>query len=307
MYTYVVYGLKLKSEIELPELIGTEGLTPYDPTPVEIFKGDVPPDLANAETSVEGYRIVKDKALFVMTGTARFLIADGKFIRVAPVEGHEPSWLRITLLSGALGILLHQRGLLPLHASAVISGDICIGFGGNSGAGKSTLAAGLSKQGLKLLTEDKLVVRRTATGWMAWPGIPFLHLSTLSAQHGGLSAMTQTSTSPRAAKYIYLDRVRFDLTPRLLKVLYLMDWSPAGSEPTITQLSPTEAFFHLRAAASLQGLILTMGRESLFLQWATNLLKDIPVFRFSRPQNYSQFEVGLELLRSHWTSCYRCN
>jgi hypothetical protein len=304
MYTYVVYGLKLKSEIEFPELIGTESLSPYDPTPVEIFKGDVPHDLANAETSVEGYRILKDTALFVMTGTARFLITDGKFIRVASEAGHEPSWLRIVLLSGALGILLHQRGLLPLHASAVVSNNICIAFGGNSGVGKSTLASGLSKHGLKVLTEDKLVLRPTASGWMAWPGIPFLHLSAKSAEHSGLGTTTQTSTSPRVGKYIHLDRVRFDLAPRLLKVLYLMNWSPPGSEPTIKKLSPSEAFFDLRASSSLQGLISTMRREALFLQWATDLLKNISVFRFSRPQNYAQFETGLELLRSHWTSLF---
>src|SRR5688572_29118459 len=209
MYTYVVYGLTLKSEIELPELIGTETLAPCDPIPVEIRKGDVPHDLPNATTPVEGYRIDKDKALFVMAGTARFLIAGGKSIKFVPEEGHEPSWLRIVLLSGALGILLHQRGLLPLHASAVVSNEICVAFGGNSGVGKSTLAAGLSRQGLKLLAEDKLVVRQTESGWMAWPGIPFLHLFADSAKHGGLTVKTQASTSPRAGKYIHLDSVRF--------------------------------------------------------------------------------------------------
>ena len=301
MYTYVAHGLKLNSEFELPELTGTETLVPFDPIPVEICRGDVPRDLANAKTSMEGYRILEDKVLLVLSGTARYLIMDGRIIRVAPARGHEPAWLRIVLVSGALGIALHQRGLLPLHASAVVSNGICIAFVGNSGAGKSTLAAGLSRQGFKLLTEDKLVLRHTTRGWMAWPGIPFLHLSTKSSEHAPRT-LIKTSTSPRAGKYIYLDRDRFDLEPRLLKVLYLMDWSPPGSKPAVARISSSEAFFDLRAYASLQGLIQAMGREGLFLQWATELLKEIPIFRFTRPQSHAEFETGLDLLHTHWSS-----
>src|SRR5687768_10004559 len=88
MYSYVVYGLSLKSEIELPELIGTEALMPYDSTPVEIRKGDIPYDLPNAETSVEGYRISGNRALFSLMGTARFLITEGKSIIFSPEEDH---------------------------------------------------------------------------------------------------------------------------------------------------------------------------------------------------------------------------
>jgi hypothetical protein len=302
MHTYIAYGLRLESQIELPELAGTGAIPSHDPVPVSICEGNVPYDLPDAITTVEGYRVCKDKALLILVGTARFLITEGTSITFTPEDGHEPSWLRIVLLSGALGILLHQRSLLPLHASAVVSNGFCIAFGGNTGAGKSTLAAGLNRQGLKLLAEDKLVLRRAGTGWAAWPGIPFLHLFADSAQRGALSLEAQASTSPRAGKYIFLDSERFDQAPRPLKVLYLVDWSPEGSKPTIMKLSPMQAFFDLRSYASLHGLIPAMGHEALFLHWATDLLRDVPVFRFSRPKAYAQFEAGLELLRTHWTS-----
>jgi hypothetical protein len=303
MYTYVVYGLSLISEIELPELRGTETMVHCDPIPIEIRRGNVPHSIPHATKTVEGYLVREQEALFVMTGTARFLITKGKEIKVAAEEGHEPSWLRVVLLSGALGILLHQRGLMPLHASAVVSDGECVAFGGASGVGKSTLAAGLSNQGLRLLAEDKLVVRPEESRWMAWPGLPLLHLFANSAKYGGLSGESQASTSPRAGKYIHLDATRFDSVPRPFKLLYLLDWSPDDkSEPTITPISVTDAFFELRAFASLNGLISAMSRDAQFMQWATELLKDIPVFRFSRPRNYAQFEYGIQLLRSHWKS-----
>lgn len=302
MPVYTAYGLRLESEIDLPELAGTEALPSCDPVSVRIRKGNVPHDLPDAMTTVEGYQVREDTALFVMTGTARFLITEGESIAFAPEEGHDPSWLRIVLLSGALGILLHQRKLLPLHASAVVSGGVCVAFGGSTGAGKSTLAAGLSKQGLELLTEDKLVVRANGGGWTAWPGVPFLHLFRESARRTGFDEKTQTSPSPRAGKFIHMSNKRFSQTATPLSVLYLVDWSPEGSESKITHLSPTEALFELRAHASLHGLIQALGHEPLFLRWANDLLRDIPVYRFRRPRSYAQFEQGLTLLRAHWTS-----
>jgi hypothetical protein len=302
MHTYTAYGLRLESEIEFPELAGTEAIPLYDPAPISIRRGDVPRDLPNSITTVEGYRVTKDEALLILDGTARFQITEGRSITFAPEHGYEPSWLRIVLLSGALGILLHQRRLLPLHASAVVSEGTCIAFCGNTGAGKSTLAAGLSTGGLKLMAEDKLIVRHTGSEWMAWPAIPILHLLEESAKHSGLNFNTRASTSPRMGKYVYLDYQRFQRAPIPLKVIYLIDWSPQGSKATIARLSTTEAFFNLRMHASLHGLLPAMGHESLFLQWATNLLKDVPVFRFSRPQDYTQLAAGLTSLCDHWTS-----
>jgi hypothetical protein len=302
MHTYIAYGLKLESEIELPELAAYHTALVCDAESISIQIADVPEDLSDAVTTVEGYRVQQDKALFVMNGTARYLITGGNTITVFPVEGHDPAWLRIVLISGALGILLHQRGLFPLHASAVVFEGNCIAFGGNSGAGKSTLAAGLSRQGLKLLAEDKLVVRKTEQGWMAWPGIPFLHLFPDSAIRGDLSAQTRASTSPRTGKYIHLDSQRFEREPKPLKALYMVDWASTESGAHIAPMSAMEAFLDLRVHASLNGLIPAMGREAAFLSWATGLLKDIDVYRFTRPQDYISFEDGLDQLRAHWIS-----
>jgi len=302
MHKYAAYGLSLESEFELSELIETQGTPTCDPDPVTVIIGDVPHDLPNAITTVEGYRVTAEQALFVMEGTARYLICGGKTITVAPEAGHEPAWLRIVLLSGALGILLHQRGLFPLHASAVVDNGVCIAFGGNSGAGKSTLAAGLSHRGFRLLAEDKLVLRKTVGDWVAWPGVPFLHLFEESASRGGLGAQTQGSPSPRAGKFIHFDADRFERQSKPLKALYMVDWLVDGDRPTITPITAMQAFLELRTHSSLNGLIPAMGREAAFMPWAIDLLKDIPIYRFSRPQDYDKFGEGLDFLQAHWMS-----
>jgi serine kinase of HPr protein (carbohydrate metabolism regulator) len=52
-----------------------------------------------------------------------------------------------TFLMGTIaGILLHQRGIMPLHGSCVEINDAAIALTGPSGRGKSTLAAALARR-----------------------------------------------------------------------------------------------------------------------------------------------------------------
>ncbi|MEG8053162.1 hypothetical protein QP185_07710 [Sphingomonas aerolata] len=51
------------------------------------------------------------------------------------------------LLGTALGALLHQRALLPLHCNAIVHDGKAFLFCGDSGAGKSTLAAVFEARG----------------------------------------------------------------------------------------------------------------------------------------------------------------
>ena len=67
-----------------------------------------------------------------------------------------PADVRLFLLGSVWGALALQRGLLPLHASAVGRGRTVHAFTGPPGAGKSTLAAALAARGYPLFTDDML-------------------------------------------------------------------------------------------------------------------------------------------------------
>lgn len=73
------------------------------------------------------------------------------------------------LLGPVLGLVLRLRGVLAIHASAVVANGVAWGFVGEGGAGKSTLAAALAREGLPLLTEDVLALRPLAGVWHAYP------------------------------------------------------------------------------------------------------------------------------------------
>ena len=50
--------------------------------------------------------------------------------------------------------LCHQRGILPLHASAIVTKNGIAAFAGHSGAGKSTIAALMGSLGYALVADD---------------------------------------------------------------------------------------------------------------------------------------------------------
>lgn len=69
--------------------------------------------------------------------------------------------------------LAPRQGLL-LHAAAMAAGDRCLVFPGKSGAGKSTLSRQLIEEGAAVLTDDRVILKKTPSGVLAcgtpWPG-----------------------------------------------------------------------------------------------------------------------------------------
>src|SRR6185503_14339932 len=68
--------------------------------------------------------------------------------------------------TGAL-FLAAQAGRTPLHASAIMLGDVALVLAGPSGMGKSTLALAAAQAGLPVLSEDTLYVQ-TAPRLRLW-------------------------------------------------------------------------------------------------------------------------------------------
>jgi hypothetical protein len=115
---------------------------------------------------------------FIRIGdVADFEIRDGWQIRVWPAAGVTQKDIEIFLFGPAWATLCHQRGMLPLHASAIVTGTGITAFAGHSGAGKSTTAALLNSLGYELISDDILPVsfdQNSIPG--AWPYLRRLKL-----------------------------------------------------------------------------------------------------------------------------------
>jgi hypothetical protein len=109
-------------------------------------------------------------------GVARYRVEDGNCILIEPLPESSVEMIRLFLLGSMMGALLYQRGLFPLHGSAVETPWGGMVFVGAQGAGKSTLAAEFHRCGYRLLSDDVCAVQKTAQGLVILPAVAQVRL-----------------------------------------------------------------------------------------------------------------------------------
>ncbi len=170
---YMAYGLRIASELDCPELTPDVSETPD----VVIRYGAVPENLPDATAKGVRYQVSPDQFLLKVDHVANYLVSGGREISIERAPESDDDSIRLFLLGSALGALLHQRELLPLHGSAIkVNDGVCV-FVGLSGNGKSTVAAAFRQRGYQVLADDVCVVSIREDGLpLVIPGYPQLKL-----------------------------------------------------------------------------------------------------------------------------------
>lgn len=140
-------------------------------------------------------RIAADGVRFDCGDEVHFDCEDGA--RIGWVPG--PQWrgaLPTSFYSSVAAITLAMRGMVPLHASAVILHDRAWLLAGPSGAGKSTLTAELLGAGALLLADD-LTALTLAPHPVAWRGRPAMRLHPTSCEHLTCASAPEPTDDPR--------------------------------------------------------------------------------------------------------------
>lgn len=154
---YEAFGLSISSEIAFPELVSTESARQH--ADLVVCYEDLNQEWNSFGCPDSHYVITDDIAYYRIEGVAIYRVQAGERIAVSPLEGSEIDKIRLYLLGTCMGTILFQRGLLPLHGSAVVIDGKAYAFVGDSGAGKSTLAAAFLDRGFELLTDDVIAIR----------------------------------------------------------------------------------------------------------------------------------------------------
>ena len=185
---YLIGGITLFSEIPLPELplIQQQSATPH---PVLIRLGAVPNHLPGAVELDPYCFATPTQYLLNIQGIGRYLVNDGREIVIDPDDTAPTLDVRGYLLGSIFVVLCQQRGLLPLHASAIAGKSGVVAFLADSGQGKSTLAAHLAQRGFRVLADDVCLVDATPPGAaMVIPTAPWLKLWRNSLENLGRGA-----------------------------------------------------------------------------------------------------------------------
>lgn len=260
---------------------------------VVVRRGNVPEALSDVEAQGAAWEYAQGRLLVRPPGM-RFLVEGGDSIRYAAQPGVEEIDIRLFLMGSAWGALVLQRGLLPLHASAVSNGRSVVGFTGHPGAGKSTLAAALASQGREFFADDVLVLDPEAGD--AYPrcwSCKDLKLWPDAVRLTGTAAGNKIRTAPGHHKRYATPRV---LSPHVLgqfKELYLL---VTGSRDRPSQVEEVQGLQHVQLASTAvyrrPYAVAIVGQQRLFQQ-IVRITRAVRAYRYRRYVHPSRFEDGV--------------
>jgi hypothetical protein len=294
---YLIGGITLVSEIPLPELplIQHQTTTPHR---VHVRLGAVPDQLQGAVELDPFCFATPTQYLLNISGIARYLVSDGREI-VVDLDDTAPALdVRSYLLGSIFVVLCQQRGLLPLHASAIAGKSGVVAFLANSGQGKSTLAAHLAQRGFRVLADDVCLVDATQPGpAMVIPTAHWLKLWRNSLENLGRGADGLDRVFSEDDKYRL--PLTAALTPEPIIKLVFLEGNDVSSVTTeIEEVPRVQAVPLLMNLTHHSYLLEVTGQQEENFLRCGRVLSQARAYRLVRPWGLMHLESTIDVLKS---------
>lgn len=296
MRDYNLFGWRVKSSLPLPELLPWRGEARAPDITIDV--GEVPPvddclpSFSPAvQASSRGVRVA-------IPAVANYWVETGSRVVVQPVPLADASSIRVFLLGTVLAILCFQRGVLPLHASAVDIGGRVLLISGVSGAGKSTLAAAFSSKGYRLLSDDLCALAASEDqSLMVLPAFPRIKLWRDSAEQLSVPINGLEQIREGLGKFsIPLPEPEFQLEalPPALIAFLRVEHMPEQHHPR--RLVGVEALRRFDLVHRWR-LGLALGYHKLIFNTMARLIEAVPMVELARSNNLSDLPALVDRVR----------
>ncbi len=301
-FCYQAHGLTILSDLECPELTPSHAL-PASHAPLIIRIGPISKHTTACQTRATGCEITSRRLHLWVDDVADFLALAGKTILIDPVRGSDPTEIRLYLLGSMIGAILHQRGVMVLHGSAVRTPVGAVAFVADRGVGKSTLAVAMHRAGYPMLTDDLCTVRRDPERglWVA-SGLRRVKLHPETAARLGLDVGEGFRLGREREKRAFMlvtttSEDRPPWTP--LAAVYALD---VGSvrRPKAIRLGVREAYRALILHTYRRQWVRPLGLQEPFFQNVAAIVGRLPVFRLVRPDAGLEMDALIRLIEKEW-------
>ena len=146
-YYYRAFGLDIESDYYIPQVSVIEETAAPD---LRIIRRD----MGGLSNNLNHFEKAKNEMELHIQDVGVFCMVNGNLIEAEQFPQCTDNYFAVFLMGSAMGAILHERGILPIHGSCVTNGKQSIIITGDSGAGKSTTAVQFIKHGWRILTDD---------------------------------------------------------------------------------------------------------------------------------------------------------
>lgn len=294
MYYYVLYGLLIKSDIEIMQLVAQTEDEKKRASDLVIKKGKFPDELKREKTC---YSEINTELAYISNNTCWLLMKKGKELVYELKEGGpgcHPEYLTAYILGWGMAIIMHQLGRPAIHCSAVsriIKNEdgreekVAVFITGRSGAGKSTITSLFLENGWGLMADDVAPVEiREDQKAFIYPAFPYQKLCRDAALDQGYDPDELIYIDEEKDKFLVKYEGEFSTEPVHLIAAVFLAKATSESELTAEEIKGAAKLPACINANFLKPLM-PLGKQSPeYVRLCLNIAKEVPFFGIIRPE-----------------------
>jgi energy-coupling factor transporter ATP-binding protein EcfA2 len=293
MYYYWAYGMHIRSELEVPEMLPFRG----SDTDLYIRLGKAPDTIPDPPLKVIGSMQMSAKHYRLELPICTYYVREGQEITIDIKPNADDKSVRLFLLANAMAAALHQRQQVALHAGAVVTDRGLVVVSGHSGAGKSTTISALRQKGFAAFADDVVIVSQQADKLIGTASYPIVKLWGDSIEKLQLGEIKEESRiREHVPKYINSFHEEFSKEPLIIKEIFFIEKIAGNQTPEAKALSGIQAFSYLKEGLYQTSQANTPEYAQYLFQLLSTIAEKVPVTLIRRGDAINSIEEVIRLI-----------